>query len=221
MAGEGDAQSAQATILAISTAPDTAAKHRLVAAHCAAVFTGRLRRYGPSWRMLRPISVIDQIYIKARRIRRLEELGGGGRVQDSAWDEYVGVFNYSVMALWQLDLPGPSLPESLSELALSEEWADPARARKRHEAVAEHALELLEMKNHDYGEAWREMAMQSITDELLSRTARMKRLLEAGGAPDGGEDVREQVESQLYDAINYAAFALIRLAEAASGPRPR
>lgn len=210
MDSKGVAQSGAQTAQAVRSAPDTESKHRLISAHCASVFAGRLKRYGPSWRMLRPISVVDQIYIKARRIRRLEQLGGEGAVEDSIWEEYAGILNYCVMALWQLELGEPDLPQSLDELSLPAEWSDAAAAIARHEAVTERALRLLERKNHDYGEAWRKMAMESITDELLSRTVRMKRLLEGGER--SGERLK-QVESQLYDAINYAAFALIRLSE--------
>lgn len=200
-------ETASETAAAVAAAPDTESKHRLIAEHCAEVFAGKLGDYGPAWRMFRPISLVDQIYIKARRIRRLEELGGEGMVEDSAWEEYVGILNYATIGVWQIEQGEPELPERLAELEISKAWTDPEIATSRHLAVAEQALSLLQRKNHDYGEAWREMAIESITDELLSRAVRMKHLLQ-GPEPDP-----RRVLSQLYDTINYAAFALIRLAE--------
>lgn len=189
-----------------SAAPDTSSQHRLVAQHCAGLFVSKLAEYGPAWRMFRLISLVDQIYIKARRIRRLEELKGASLVEDSAWDEYVGILNYAVIGIWHLEEGELDPPERLQDVHFEPRWTDPQAARKRHLAVTSKALELVSRKNHDYREAWREMAMPSLTDELLSRCVRMKSMLEAGSES-------ERLESQLYDAINYAAFALIRLAE--------
>ena len=186
-------------------ATDTQTQYRAVLEHCWSIFSVKLADYGPAWRMFRLISVVDQIYIKARRIRRLEELGGRGRVEDSAADEYAGILNYAVISLWHLDSGDYDLPEALRDVRFEAEWTDLDVARRRYFAVGERARELLARKNHDYGEAWREMAIESITDELLSRTVRLKGLLEADPVD------RDRVASQLYDVINYAAFALIRL----------
>lgn len=182
----------------------TAAQHRIVAERCAEVFAAKLADYGPAWRTMRLISIVDQIYIKARRIRQLEQTGGRAQIADPAIDEYVGVLNYAVMSLLHLDEGELNLAEHLEETRFEPRWTDREAARARFLAVTGQALALLERKNHDYGEAWRQMAIESITDELLSRCVRIKGLLE--GAPD-----MEAVSSQLFDTINYAAFALIRL----------
>jgi len=204
-----------AAIAIASAAPDTSAQHRLVAEHCASLFVSKLADYGPAWRMFRLISLVDQIYIKARRIRRLEELQGRGLVEDSAWEEYVGILNYAVIGIWQLREGELKPPESLEDVRFEAAWTDPRTAAERHLAVASEALGLLARKNHDYGEAWREMAIPSITDELLGRCLRIKSLLEGVGETERGGRETKRIEGQLHDAINYAAFALIRLAEGA------
>lgn len=197
-------RSTRSAILAV--APDTASQHSLVAQDCASLFAEKLAEYGPAWRMFRLISVIDQIYIKARRIRRLEELDGASLVEDSASEEYVGIINYAVVGIWHIEEGELHPPERLEEVRFEARWTDPQIARERHLEVMGRALQLLSRKNHDYGEAWRGMAIASLTDELLSRCVRMKSMLE-------GDRGQESLESQLYDSINYAAFALIRLAE--------
>lgn len=153
---------------------------------------------------MRLISLVDQIYIKARRIRQLQQSGGHAAVPEPVLDEYVGVLNYAVIALLHLKEGELELPGHLGELVFEPQWTDQGAARASFLEVTTKALSLLEAKNHDYGEAWRQMAIESITDELLSRCVRIKGLLEGAAGS-------EAISSQLYDTINYAAFALIRL----------
>lgn len=207
------ADRADAALAIASAAPNTSAQHRLVAQRCAAVFVHKLSEYGPAWRMFRLISLVDQIYIKARRIRTLEETQGNRLVEDSASEEYVGVINYAVIGISQLQEGVLQPPERLQDVRFELHWTNPHAARRRHLEITEKALALVSRKNHDYNEAWRGMAIPSLTDELLSRCVRMKSMLEGEQEP---ERDRKRLESQLYDAINYAAFALIRLAEGAS-----
>lgn len=195
---------------------DTAAEYAAVVDRCRAVLEAKLAQYGPAWRMFRLVSVIDQIYIKARRIRQIETMSGAPRVADPIADEYTGILNYAVMSIWHLESGDLDLPEQLDDVTFEPMWSDPAAAGERFAEVTARAQALLAAKNHDYGEAWRDMAMASLTDEILSRTVRIKSLLGRAGEVDTAK-----VESQLIDVVNYAAFALIRLAaggETSHGP---
>ncbi len=196
----------------VPSTPDTNAEYQRVVDRCRTVFEAKLAQYGPAWRMFRLVSVVDQIYIKARRIRQIEQMTSAPRVADTIDDEYTGILNYAVMAIWHLESGDLDLPERLDEVAFEPMWSDPVQAGRRFTAVTDRARTLLAAKNHDYGEAWREMAMPSLTDEILSRTVRIKSLL------DGDEDASAKVESQLIDVVNYAAFALIRLEAGTSRP---
>ncbi len=182
----------------------TAASYRRVMRGCRDLFTAKLKDYGPSWRMFRLGSLVDQIYIKARRIRELERLGDARRIADTTSDEYVGVVNYAVIALDRLAHPEE---ETLPELEgrPPERWSA-ERAAATYDGYAERGLELVLQKTHDYGEAWREMEIASLTDEILGRTARMKTMIRNAGRTD----VSEGLEAQLLDTLNYAVFALIR-----------
>ncbi|MDO9353935.1 MAG: DUF1599 domain-containing protein [Solirubrobacteraceae bacterium] len=185
--------------------PDTGAQYAAVIDHCRRLFETKLAQYGPAWRMFRLVSVVDQIYIKARRIRQIEGMSGAPRVADSIEDEYAGILNYAVMSIWHVETGDLDLPEDPDDLAFEPMWSDPVAAGRRFLEVTDRAAALLAAKNHDYGEAWRDMAMESLTDEVLSRTVRIKSLL-ATDLPD-----LRRVDSQLVDVINYAAFALVRL----------
>lgn len=178
----------------------TIARFQQVCADCRELFLKKTTDYGTAWRILRPSSLTDQLYIKALRIRNIEEKGAQ-QVADPIENEYVGLINYSVMALIQLEL-GPDAP-----LDLDAQWV--AQAYDRH--IAEN-VRLLSAKNHDYGEAWRLMRVSSMTDLILQKILRIKQIENNQGKTLASEGL----EANYRDIINYAAFALIRLSEPSS-----
>lgn len=164
---------------------------------CRKVFLDKMKDYGTAWRILRTSSLTDQIYIKANRIRSIEEKGKQ-QVDEGIRPEFIGIVNYSVMALIQLELGSGELPDLDSGQSL--ELYD----RHLHSAYA-----LMEKKNHDYGEAWRNMRISSLTDIILMKLLRIKQIEDRAGETF----VSEGVDANYRDIINYALFALIRLDE--------
>jgi len=164
---------------------------------CRLIFTKKAADYGTSWRVLRMISVVDQMYIKARRIRTIQELGRQ-RVGERIDDEFRGIVNYAVIGLIQIDLGSDSLEDM--EGAAVEDWFDRKAALAR---------KTMQDKNHDYGEAWREMSQESFVDLILMKLVRIRQIL----ANDGQTLVSEGIDSNLIDIINYSLFALILIAE--------
>lgn len=184
----------------------TLTEHARITDACRELFVAKLGDYGASWRHFRLLSIVDQIFIKARRLRRLEELGTDGMVGEKADGEYVGVVNYCVIALDKL-AHMPSGPDLDDESPTPERWATPDAARATFSQVVNRSRDVLLKKNHDYGEAWRDMARSSFTDEILGRTERIKGIL----ATKNGPAVSEGIESQLIDAMNYAILALAQM----------
>ncbi len=164
------------------------------------LFLRKQADYGTSWRILRTTSLTDQLYIKAMRIRSIEEKGHQ-EVADPVEGEFIGLINYSIMALIQLEIPAGA-PLELDEIAVAE-WYD-------REATAARALML--RKNHDYGEVWREMRVSSMTDLILAKLLRIKQIEDNAGQTQ----VSEGLDANYLDIINYAIFALIKLEEAAT-----
>lgn len=164
---------------------------------CRDLFLKKTADYGTAWRILRPASITDQLYIKALRIRSIEQKGEQ-KVADSMESEFMGLMNYSVLALIQLELP----EDAALELGLE----TTAALYDRH--IAEN-IRLLQAKNHDYGEAWRLMRVGSMTDLILQKILRIKQIEDNAGQTL----VSEGLEANYRDIINYAVFALIRLSE--------
>ncbi len=164
---------------------------------CKDIFIKKTKDYGTSWRVLRTISVIDQIYIKAKRIRTIQETKQQ-RVGDDIRSEFIGIVNYSVIGLIQLSLQTED-PEDL----------EAGSAEILYDQQIEAARELMQDKNHDYGEAWRDMSQESFTDLVLSKLLRVKQIL----FNDGKTIISEGIDANYYDIINYAIFALILQAE--------
>jgi hypothetical protein len=164
---------------------------------CRSLFERKTRDYGTAWRILRPSSLTDQLYIKAKRIRSIEEKGEQ-RVADSVEDDYIGLINYSIMALMQLNLPEDTPIDMPTEDVL--QGYDQQLARTR---------QLLEAKNHDYGEAWRDMRISSMTDLILQKLLRLRQIEDN----DGQTVVSEGQDANYLDIINYAIFALIKTEE--------
>jgi len=151
--------------------------------------------YGTSWRVYRPISVADQIYIKAKRIRTIQEKKSQ-RISDDIRSEFEGILNYAVIGLIQLDLGN----DDREDLPIEE-------VKRLYNNKIDAAQRLMNDKNHDYGEAWREMSQESFTDLVLSKVLRIKQII----ANEGKTTVSEGIDSNFYDILNYAAFALIQL----------
>jgi hypothetical protein len=163
---------------------------------CKDLFEKKNRDYGTSWRILRLSSITDQIYIKAQRIRTIQEKGVQ-KVEDGVAGEFIGIINYCVMALIQSD---NSLPEG--DLQAEELLVFYTRE-------TDEVKELLFNKNHDYGEAWRDMRVSSMTDIILMKLLRIKQIEENRGKTVVSEGVR----SGYQDIINYSVFCLIKMEE--------
>ena len=162
---------------------------------CREVFLKKNQDYGTSWRLFRPSSLTDQIYIKAQRIRNIEETGRNA-VGDDVRGEFMGIVNYSLIALIQLHyIVLQKDPEGIEEIAkVYDEWAEKTR-------------DLMLLKNTDYSEVWREMRISSFTDMILVKIARIKQIEDNAGKTS----VSEGADANYQDIINYAIFALIRL----------
>lgn len=162
---------------------------------CKSLFVKKMIDYGVAWRILRTTSMTDQIYIKAQRIRSIEEKGDQ-QVDDDVRSEYIGIINYCSMALIQLEL-GPSDSEDLSAEETLNRYADNLLTAK----------ELMLRKNHDYGEAWRNMRISSYTDLILMKIKRIKQIEDN----QGKTLVSEGIDANYLDIINYSVFALIKI----------
>ena len=168
-----------------------------IIAQCRELFRKKTVDYGTAWRILRPASLTDQLYIKARRIRSIEEKKQQ-KVEDSVEEDYLGLINYSIMALIQLELPGSAPLELLSDEAVA-----------HYDSKVLLARALLEAKNHDYGEAWRDMRIASITDMILQKLMRVRQIEDNAGQTV----ISEGLVANYLDILNYAIFALIKLNE--------
>lgn len=176
---------------------DTNQQYDRVIESAANIFYKKTQDYGTAWRVLRPISIIDQIFIKAQRIRTIQELGEQ-RVGDGIIDEFKGIINYAVIGLMQLQLT-PTEPEELPIY----------QVRMKYEQVAAQAKKLMQNKNHDYGEAWRSMSQESFVDLILMKLQRMRQILNN----EGKTLISEGLDANYLDMLNYAVFALILLSE--------
>lgn len=161
---------------------------------CRDIFLKKSQDYGTSWRIMRPSSLTDQIMIKARRIRSLEEKGVAA-VNEGILPEFIGIVNYCAMALIQLEL-GPG------------DVIDSGRALELYEGMIDKATALMCNKNHDYDEAWRDMRVSSFTDIILQKILRTKEIEDH----QGKTLISEGIDANYMDMINYALFGIIRLA---------
>ncbi len=173
----------------------TAHEYKEVIASCKGLFARKTHDYGTAWRVLRIPSITDQIYIKAQRIRSVQEKGVQ-KVDDPVKDEFVGIINYCIIALIQLKLEGSA------KMEMNFEELEPLY----DEAVNE-TFDLLQNKNHDYGEAWRDMRVSSMTDIILMKLLRVKQIEDN----QGRTLVSEGVKANYQDMINYSVFCLIKL----------
>lgn len=156
-----------------------------------------MKDYGTAWRILRTSSITDQLFIKAQRIRNIEDKGNQ-KIEEDIRSEYIGIINYSVIGLIQLSLKA----DDRMELPVDE-------VSKLYDQHLADAKALMENKNHDYGEAWRDMRVSSLTDLILMKLLRIKQIEDNKGATL----ISEGIDANYNDMINYAIFALIRLSE--------
>ena len=171
----------------------TATQYAAEIARCRELYGKKLTDYGAAWRILRLPSLTDQLFIKANRLRTVQD-AGVQKVADSQEGEFIGIVNYAIMALIQLERGIASEPDLSPEEALA-----------AFDAQATRIYELMEAKNHDYGEAWRDMRITSLTDLILQKVLRVKQIEDNSGATL----VSEGVDANYMDMVNYAVFALI------------
>ena len=174
---------------------DTKQQFEHVISICRELFAKKLHDYGAAWRIMRPSSVTDQIFIKANRIRSIE-VKGVAMVDEGIRSEFIAIVNYGIIGLIQLEL-GYADKEDMDE----------AKALELYDAYAKKALELMLAKNHDYDEAWRSMRISSYTDLILMKIYRTKQIEELSGKTL----VSEGVDANYMDMINYSVFGLIKL----------
>lgn len=173
----------------------TLSEYTQVIKACKEVFEKKTKDYGTAWRILRLPSITDQIYIKAQRIRSIQEKGTQ-KVEEDITSEFLGMINYCIMAIMQMEL------EQTSDMEIPIEVLSPM-----YDRIADETLTLLSQKNHDYGEAWREMRISSITDIILMKLLRVKQIEDN----EGKTLISEGVEANYQDIINYSVFCLIKL----------
>ncbi|MEO5995355.1 MAG: DUF1599 domain-containing protein [Chitinophagaceae bacterium] len=164
---------------------------------CREIFIKKTIDYGTSWRVLRTISIVDQIYIKAKRIRTIQE-NEMQKIADDISSEFRGIVNYAVIGLIQSNLSKEEAEELPVEIAAT-----------LYDEKMVLAKILMENKNHDYGEAWRHMSQESFTDLILSKLLRIKQIL----LNNGKTLISEGIDANYFDIINYAVFALILIDE--------
>ncbi|MFT4898438.1 MAG: hypothetical protein ACI9U0_000221 [Flavobacteriales bacterium] len=177
---------------------NTAAEFDVIIEKCSSLFLNKMKDYGTAWRILRTTSLTDQIFIKAQRIRTLEQ-NGESKVGEGILPEYIGIINYCVMAIIQLEL-GTAMNDDTSSTTIAE----------LHAKYLQTAKDLMANKNHDYGEAWREMRVSSLTDLILMKLLRVKSIEDN----EGKTIVSEGLDANYLDMINYSIFAMIRMGEA-------
>jgi hypothetical protein len=180
---------------------DTNQQYDQAIASCKNIFIQKTLDYGTSWRVLRMISIVDQLFIKAQRIRTIQQKGTQ-LVGDDVSSEFKGIVNYGVIGLIQL---------ALKEIAVEDLDAD--RVSGLFDEKVTVAREVMESKNHDYGEAWRDMSQESFVDLILMKLMRIRQIL----SNDGKTLVSEGIDSNFVDIINYAVFALILIEEGKHG----
>jgi len=177
---------------------DTSAEFDSIINQCLSLFEKKSYDYGTAWRILRLPSLTDQIFIKAQRIRSLQTLSER-KVEEGEVSEFIGIINYCIMALIQIDLGIAENPD-----------IDAGRAVTLYKEKADRCKQLMMDKNHDYGEAWREMRVSSLTDLILQKLLRVKQIEDK----QGKTLVSEGVDANYQDMLNYAVFALIHLGQA-------
>ena len=177
--------------------PNTSAQYDDVVAKCTEIFKKKTIDYGTAWRILRSSSLTDQIFIKANRIRTIQE-SKQALVDEGIEPEFIGIINYCIMALIQMNLSEDNRLELPSEEVLA-----------MYNLKINEAKSLMEQKNHDYGEAWRDMRVSSLTDLILMKILRVKQIEDN----EGKTIISEGIDANYFDMINYSIFAMIHLSK--------
>lgn len=172
---------------------NTSQEYDGIMAICRSLFINKMQDYGSAWRILRLPSLTDQIFIKAQRIRSLQE-NEVRKIDEDETGEFIGIINYSIMALVQLELGVATQPDLNTD-----------QATELYDQKMQLTKTLMEAKNHDYGEAWRDMRVSSLTDLILQKLLRVKQIEDNKGKTI----VSEGIDANYQDMINYAVFALI------------
>jgi len=175
----------------------TSAQYDQAIASCSDIFIKKTKDYGTAWRVLRIISVVDQIFIKALRIRTIQDKGFQ-KVDDDIQDEFKGIINYAVIGLIQLKLDDPKVEDMPVD-----------QVQALYTANVAFAKTTMMDKNHDYGEAWRDMSQESYADLILVKLLRIRQIL----TNDGKTLISEGIDANFVDILNYATFALIQISE--------
>jgi uncharacterized membrane protein len=175
----------------------TSSQYDTVVNSCKEIFIKKMKDYGTAWRILRTSSITDQIFIKAQRIRNIEDKGTQ-KISEDIRSEYIGIINYSVIGLIQLEFKNDKRME------LPDKEVSALYEKHIHDTKL-----LMENKNHDYGEAWRDMRVSSLTDLILMKILRMKQIEDHKGKTL----ISEGLNANFHDMINYSVFALIKLSE--------
>jgi predicted nucleotide modification protein, DUF1599 family len=174
---------------------NTSKQYDAVISSCRDLFNKKMKDYGSAWRILRLPSLTDQIFIKAQRTRSLQE-NDVRKVDEDEVSEFIGIVNYCIMALIQLEKGIAEQPDLTVE-----------EATKLYDEKVEITKQLMQDKNHDYGEAWRDMRVSSLTDLILQKLLRVKQIEDNSGKTI----VSEGIDANYQDMVNYAVFALIHL----------
>jgi hypothetical protein len=175
----------------------TSAQYDQAIASCRDIFIKKTKDYGTAWRVLRIISVVDQIFIKALRVRTIQDKGVQ-KVGDDIQDEFKGIINYAVIGLIQLQLDDPKVEDMPVE-----------KIQMLYHEYVDFAKKTMLDKNHDYGEAWRDMSQESYADLILVKLLRIRQIL----TNDGKTLISEGIDANFVDILNYAVFALIQISE--------
>lgn len=176
---------------------DTNAQFAEALAQCRAIFVAKLGDYGPSWRLMRPEAITDQIFIKAKRIRTLQ-IKGTSAVGEGILPEFIGIVNYGIIGIIQLRYGFADTKDMTSQEAIA-----------LYDSIAEEARQLMVKKNTDYDEAWRSMRVLSYDDLILTKIERTKEIEDN----KGHTEVSEGIDANYFDMINYAIFGIIKLTE--------
>lgn len=175
----------------------TAREYAEALSRCRRVYEAKLGDYGPSWRIMRPEAITDQLFIKAKRIRTLQT-SGVSAVGEGIVPEFMAIVNYGIIGIIQLRLGYSDTKDIICE-----------RALELYDGIADEARRLMEAKNQDYGEAWRSMRVLSFDDLILTKIERTKEIEDHKGVTT----VSEGIDANYFDMINYAIFALIKLGD--------
>lgn len=175
----------------------TSLQYDTIINNCKTIFLKKTADYGTSWRVYRTISIVDQIYIKAKRIKTIQEKKEQ-KIHDGIKSEFEGILNYAIIGLIQLEINN----DDTEQLPVEE-------VSERYNRIVLQAKQLMSDKNHDYGEAWREMSQESFIDLILAKLLRIKQIISNNGVTI----ISEGIDANFYDILNYAVFGLILISE--------